>query len=291
MHTVEEAHMDHAHEISPEREGEIINLWNRQQESYNQLNRLSEESAEVVYSPEKLAEAFAMEPETVACVDERVMASDTQKPKIAIAGSGILLSEEEFVLFVENIKASKTKNITFHGEEDAPCGACAAFCAAQGGGDPKKAGTAAAQRLIDSAGLGGEPIWAPYDEGSDKGIHDARAIVIDGSGRFNPAVLDFPKAFQSSVRYFGESDNYMNKELDVIMGIALGHGFGKWFEAESAGDKGSDPVKHQPLLIVLVGDPSQSQWTVEALQQRLQPTLAKYGHVAQVVSLSMPSAG
>jgi hypothetical protein len=287
--------IDH-HEVTLERKQQVIDRWQSQQPAYDMLKRLATEPAESVYEMQKLVESFSVQPTIVACIDERVMAGDATTPKIAIAGTGILMNEEEFTALVDELKKYGITKVTFHGEtpahggEDAPCGACAAYCKAAGKDDPYEAGREIAMKMMQGLDIAGEPDWAPYVAEADKKLHDARAIIVDGSGRFNPAVLGLPPAFQSSVRYYGDNDSYMNKELGAAIGIAKGHGFGRWFDPETSGDQESDPVLHEPLLIALVGDSSDPRFTAEALEQRLAPTLHEHADMIQVVRLTVPSA-
>ena len=279
--------MQETHETKVNIEHETIERWRDQEPAYQDLLRLADESPETVYGLEKLRTAFVIKPTVVACIDERVLSNDPEHPKIGVAGSGILMSKTEFDDFAAELKRHQIKTVTYHGETDAPCGACAAFCNANQALNlsPEQAGQRVAKRLIEATDLVLEPTHAPYNPDASHALHDARAIVVDGTGRFNPAVLGLPKAFQSSVRYYGNHPEYMNKELEVAIGIATGHGFGQLFEVDSRGDAAVQQVKHEPLAIVLVGDESNPEFSTLGLRTKLQATLMKYQQIITVLDL------
>ncbi len=66
-------------------------------------------------------------------------------------------------------------------------------------------------------------------------VHDERALVIDGTLRFDATNWpELPPHFLSSAPGLGLSDAYFKKESAALVGIALGdHGFGGRFNAEN----------------------------------------------------------
>jgi hypothetical protein len=60
-------------------------------------------------------------------------------------------------------------------------------------------------------------------------------VYFDGTGKFNPsAVKEMPAGFMCSSPKLGLSDEYCQKELAILCGIALGvHGFGERFSREN----------------------------------------------------------
>jgi hypothetical protein len=67
-------------------------------------------------------------------------------------------------------------------------------------------------------------------------VHNARAICFDGTGKFNPAVIqDMPESFVCSAPGFGLSKEYCQAELKTLIEkVAFGsHGFGEKFTPEN----------------------------------------------------------
>lgn len=66
-------------------------------------------------------------------------------------------------------------------------------------------------------------------------IHNERALYFDSTGKFNPGILkEMPVGFISSSPKFALPDDYCQKELSALCGIALGsHGFGDKFTKEN----------------------------------------------------------
>lgn len=153
------------------------------------------------------------------CSDGRVKSPGI---KIALAGEGILLNDEERALV---IKVIREKNILITGHQG--CGA-AKMLHHESISDQK--GYEHAQQLAADSGNRYKPV---NHEEFRSPIHDERALVVDGTLRFDVAGWkNFPPQFLSSAAAFGLNDEYIAKEANALTGIALSdHGFHKRFNA------------------------------------------------------------
>lgn len=238
-------------------------LWQDQEAAYQLFSRLDTESPEEVFGAAKLEAATAIKPTFIACVDERVKPEDRSLPKIGVAGCGILWSAEQRATFIQNLRdegiAPQEANWHKH------CGACGEYCKGHPGQTPEQAGSQAAATL--AAELGGEtkvstsgygPEDVPMLEPAD--FHPARAIFVDGTGRFNPSALNLPSelhGFLLSGRYYPDMETLAG-ETRFVENIAMGgHGFGERFTADA------------PLLLVLIGDKRSDVWGADELEKHL----------------------
>lgn len=246
-----ERHDDHGEETAKDR------AWEDQEERYRSLRRLETgESLAEIYGWAAVQEAFRNDLElVVCCMDERVQVGPGQK-KVAIAGSGILLSTDQLTRFVTAMRhAGRVVRVTSH----EGCGACAMFCESKGFPVQRaeKEGQDFAARLTDRlnlppAALGrcgyprnGKPQPDFPMEGNPH-FHHARNIVVDWTGRFRPMALPFPASFELSARHYPDSAQVLT-ELRAAVGIAFGgHGFG----AERYHGDG------KKLLVTIVHDPA-----------------------------------
>lgn len=246
-----EHHGDHGEGAAKDR------AWEDQEERYSDLRRLEIGALLTeVYGRAVLQEAFRDDLElVVCCMDERVQVGPRQK-KVAIAGSGILLSAGQLMRFAAAVRhTGRVMRVTFH----EGCGACTMFCESKGFPVQRaeKEGQDFAARLTDQlnlppAALGrcGYPQSGKQQpdfpmEGNPH-FHHARNIVIDWTGRFRPTALHFPASFELSARHYPDSTQVIT-ELRAAVGIALGgHGFG----AERYHGEGNK------LLVTVVNDPA-----------------------------------
>ncbi len=161
--------------------------------------------------------------DTIDCSDGRVLDGH----KIGIAGSGLLLSEQERAVFVERFKG-KIKALTAH----ADCGAAAKKFNSlkseeipEGISNSDEYGAYCAKKLAEQ--LGADYKFLSREEMASE-YHNEVAIVLDQSGKFDSTNLDdFPAHFVCSGAGLGFSKDYMKAELETLTGIALGHhGFG-----------------------------------------------------------------
>ena len=82
-------------------------------------------------------------------------------------------------------------------------------------------------------------------------------VYVDGTGKFDPSLVPgLPKGFVVSRRYL--PSEYAREEVKVSVGIATGpHGFG------------ARVTKEEPLLIVVVGDPHDPDFSEAHLREEL----------------------
>lgn len=229
--------------------------WENQEESYRTLRQLeSGKALTEVYDQALVQEAFRDGLElVVCCMDERVQVGPGQK-KIAIAGSGILLNEEQLGQFVARAqRAGRIVHVTSH----EGCGACAMYCESKGFPVQRaeQEGQDFAARLQRQCGpdtalgrCGYPQAGSPrpdFPMEGDPHFHHARNIVVDWTGRFRPTVLGFPASFELSAKHYPDAAQVF-AELRAAVGIAFGgHGFG-------AGRYQEDGRK---LLVTVVHDP------------------------------------
>ena len=156
------------------------------------------------------------------CSDGRVK---TGGVKVALAGEGILLNTEERIILIEALKG---KNIVITGHQG--CGA--AKMAHPESKDSDKYGYEGAAKLATETGNRYKEV---RHEEFRSPIHDERALVIEGTLKFNCADwTEFPPQFISSAAALGLSDAYIEKEVAALSGIALSdHGFGDRFNPEN----------------------------------------------------------
>jgi len=193
--------------------------------------KAGEELAVVIESLPGLKEAFKDALDVIDCSDGRVLLGK----KIGLAGSGMLLEDAESDKFVA-ANRGKIKIVTSH--ED--CGAAKIlFTALQSAGKlpagvntSDELGTYMAKKL--AARLGAEHYFLPIDKMA-KEVHNERALVLDGTGRFNSTNLKgFPPHFVCSGFGFNLSPEYMQTEIKTLANIALGgHGLGERFKDDS----------------------------------------------------------
>ncbi|MEK7461192.1 MAG: hypothetical protein AAB647_03205 [Patescibacteria group bacterium] len=250
--------------------------WGNQQSAYERTLRLLRESPEQVFGVDKLREAFKILPSAIVCMDEGVSLGDASATEIGIAGSGIFLTDEEVEQLAATIRANRLpiNSVTYH---DA-CGAAGLF-AAEHGFDPTVAARAAAKRLMRALRLEGDPVrvgynGAPIAMDRDPRFHRNRAVIIDGTGRINAPILGLPAALQLSARYY-PSPHRLREEVALAETIAMDPhgGFGERFTPD------------QPLLLILVGDESNTSWDLTSLYDTLQSVLHREDERTLVVPL------
>ncbi len=175
-------------------------------------------------------EAFSQELDTLDCSDGRVLMGN----KLGIAGSGLLLSEQELDGLVENLKG-KVKVVTTHRD----CGAAAKKYSSlnseeipEGVVNSDDYGTLRGQQLAKR--LGATHVFLEMEEMANE-YHNEVAIVLDQTGKFNSTNLEsFPPHFVCSGAGVGLNESYMKSELETLIGIALGHhGYGDRFSSQN----------------------------------------------------------
>ena len=185
--------------------------------------KAGESFQDIMDSLENIKEAF-VGLDTIVCSDGRVLS--IEGTKIGIAGEGILLSKEELAKFIQIYKR-KIKKVTSHDD----CGAAGKAFAQE---HPEKI-KSSDELGINFAKWMAEQLDAEYEhipmDKMKSDIHNERMICFDGTGKFNPASLkEMPGHFVCSGYGFGLSEKYMEEEIEILSGIALGHhGFGEKF--------------------------------------------------------------
>lgn len=201
-----------------------------------------------------IAQAFQLKDRACRCIDEGTPGG------IHLAGAGCLLSSAEALA---TVKEAAVSGIYSH----AGCGAAAR--AAKEQGIPPDGVEQFAQ---DHARALAEAAQVPYLGHIQKKelkrppeAHVARVVYYDGTGRFDPSqVKELPKGFVVSRRYL--RGDYAAEEVTVSAGIATGdHGFGRRITNE------------EPFMVIVVGDPSDPAYTVEALTKEVEGVAQHYG--------------
>jgi len=194
----------------------------------------------------------------VSCIDEGTPHGD-----IRFAGSGILNEKIREILDRERERGNLTR-ITSHDE----CGAARLFVQSKGldistaDGLGRKFAKYLAEELgVKHVHIGIEDMERP------SGLHIARFVYFDGTGRFNPSKLNggfIPAGFVVSRGYL-DAETAVN-EAKLAVGIATGvHGFGELITPD------------KPLIIVPVGHPKESRLSVASLRRELAPIANEYG--------------
>ncbi len=247
--------------------------WKAEEFAYQNLLKLKEKSPQEVYGA-LWQKAFLRQPKTVVCIDERVSLNNPDEPEIGIAGTLALMNECDFAETITKLKRAGVDRITYH----EGCGAVALH--KQQSGDPRDALEIAkntAEKVSQALQLTSSVELCGYDKKADlamtgnPSLHNARAIVVDGTGRFNPPLLGFPAHFLLSA-FYEPSLKYTAKELEVAIQIALGdHGFGKKRFAKA------------PLIIVLVG--GANEYNLSDLISFFNPIFKQYEQFLSVIAL------
>jgi len=202
--------------------------------------------------------AFKLQDRYLRCIDEGTPGG------VHLAGSGILLDlsyvaeiaramEVEAVTYHDNctevVRWGKTKNLLPDGELE----------------EAKKIYARLAQELE-------VPLYK-IELRRPEGLHIARAIYYDGTGSFDPSVINgLPTGFVISRRYL-EAD-YALREVTMALDIAFGaYGFGEWF------------TRTTPLWLVVLG--SQSLPAAKLIRE-LEPLIENRVGGVKINELSLP---
>lgn len=250
----------------------LESAWQEEDSAYINLLALKEKPPEDIYG-NLWQEAFSKTPKVVVCMDERVSLNNTNVPEIGIAGTLVLMEGEDFEKTIVKLKVAGVEMVTYH----EGCGAAALYKAKNN--DPREISVisrSAAERTCSALGLSSKIGFCGYNNADlemrgNPRFHNARAIVVDGSGRFNPPLLGFPAHFLLSA-FYEPSLEYTGAELEVALQIALGeHGFGK------------ERFAQQPLAIVLVsGD---GEYSIDNLLMSFSLILKKYKNYLTLITL------
>ena len=195
--------------------------WAKSQENtIVQALKAGEKIEEKLFELPGFQKAFDHELTCLECSDGRICSG----PKIALAGQGILLGLEDLAILE---KAIKDKGLTITGHEN-----CGAAGIAHPGEHSDYHGYEYTKELASSTGNTYREVH--HDE-FKCAVHNERALVLEGTGRFDVANLEgFPGQFISSASHFGLSAEYQKTEAKALINIALGsHSFGERFDEEN----------------------------------------------------------
>lgn len=207
--------------------GEINENWEKSRQNEVIKHLLAGEDLQIVM---KLFPGFKesfCRLDTIDCSDGRVLMGK----KIGIAGSGLLLPDEEKDKFVSAYRG-RIKELTTHRD----CGAAAKkFATLKPAEIPSGIETAdqygvwCGKQLAEQ--LGARHRFLDLEQMASQ-HHNETAIVLDQTGEFDSTNLrNFPTHFTCTGAALGFSEEYMKSELTTLIGIALGdHGFGKRFD-------------------------------------------------------------
>lgn len=226
-------------------------LWDRQSPV---VRALRQQGAEKFFqSIPDIEQAFHPGDRWLCCIDEGCSGG------VNLAGSGILLGIEGAAAIA---KAAGVTAVTSHEE----CGA-AKLWAAQAGKDARssddygKQFAAALAKQLDISYC-----HLPLSEmARPAGLHVARVVYYDGTGKFDPSrVPEVPPGFVISRRFL--ATDYAIEECGIAVSIALGtHGFGKLFTPD------------EPLLIIVIGHPTDAALALGKLRAEVQPLATAHG--------------
>ncbi len=157
---------------------------------------------------------------------------------VRLAGSGILLGLKRAEQFARS--AMEDGGLDFIGYH-LDCGAAASYSATHGG-DSFANAKSFAEELADRLGIKAKAVLLERPIG----LHLARVVYYDVSGRFDPSRLpQLPKGFVVSRKYHQDPTTAL-WETEMAISIALGsHGFGDLFD------------QSHPLFVVPVADKKQ----------------------------------
>lgn len=234
--------------------------WDRQSPL---ITKIFEHGAEKFFqSVPDIEQAFHPGDRWLRCIDEGCPGG------VHLAGSGVLLGED---MAAKIAQAAGVTAVTSHEE----CGA-AKLAAQQAGVDVAQSdahGKEFAARLAKRLGVSYTHL--PLSEMARPAhLHVARVVYYDGTGKFDPArVPELPPGFVISRRFLTKT--YAVKECEIAVSIALGdHGFGKLFTPD------------EPLLIIVIGHPTDAALGLEQLGTEVTPLAAAHGQRVVVDGLT-----
>lgn len=241
-----------------------VGVWYRQRQALVDAIRAQGMARYVAGIPD-LARWFLPADRWLRCIDEGTPGG------VHLAGSGILLGVEE----AANIaRAAGVTAVTSHEE----CGA-AKLWATQQGKEVRCSDDHGKQFAAEVAKrLGVSYCHLPIAEMSrPAGLHVARVIYYDGTGKFDPShVPQLPPGFVISRRYV--TAKYASQECAIALSIALGdHGLGTLF------------TPHDPLLLVAIGHPSDAPLSQQHLRSEVTSVAESHGGRVIVDGFTAPS--
>lgn len=200
-------------------------------------------------------EIFHRTDNRVGCMDEGCVDCGFR-----IAGSGILIKDEDRRAFEDNCRKMGVTEITHH----EGCGAAEIY-AKQIGSDRDSAALAEEFSKKAAAEYGSTESYIPAEEMSrPKEFHATRFAYYDGTGRLNLKHADgrLPNGFVLTRGLYPKAD-YAVAEARLAFEIASGHhGFGELI------------TDNEPFEIIVVGNADDPVMSLEALMKELEPLYA-----------------
>jgi hypothetical protein len=200
-------------------------------------------------------EIFHQTDTRVGCMDEGCADCGRR-----IAGSGILIKDEDRGAFEDNCRRLGVTEITHH----EGCGAAGVY-AKQIGSDRDPAALAEEFSKKTAAEYGTAESYIPAEEMSrPKEFHATRFAYYDGTGRLNLKNADgrLPNGFVLTRGLYPKT-GYAVAEAQLAFEIASGHhGFGELITA------------NEPFEIIVVGSAEDPTMSLEALKKELEPLKA-----------------
>ena len=199
--------------------GEVEKYYHQEDEMYRQIAERG--FSEYANSLPDLAKAFETRENCVCCIDEGTPEGGH------VAGSGILMSEDELISYYEQ---TKSEVVTSHDN----CGAAKIYDESQDmpSENPDEAGRLWAQELAKKLGIKHRHISADEMKRPKEG-HFARTVYYDLTGHFNYSATEgLPAGFTISRKFI--TPKYALEELGVALSITFGdHGLGNKITAEN----------------------------------------------------------
>lgn len=200
-------------------------------------------------------EIFHQTDNRLGCIDEGCIDCGRR-----IAGSGILIKDEDRRAFEDNCRKMGVTEITHH----EGCGAAGVY-AKEIGSDRDPDALAEEFSKKTAAEYGSTESYIPAEEMSrPKEFHATRFAYYDGTGNLNlkNSAGRLPNGFVLTRGLYPKSD-YAVSEAQLAFDIASGHhGFGELITA------------NEPFEIIVVGSADDSFMSLEALTKELEPLRA-----------------
>lgn len=231
----------------------IDKYWSEQQPIFDRLYQLgTNEYVKTLPAGRQASHlewAFTDPDRTIRCIDERTPGG------LHLAGSGILLPEDEIEQVVKRLTKAKVDGVWSHAE----CGAAA--LAAKKQNLPAEQGDVLgktwAKTFSDKLGVPYYGHIEPQEFSGPSGFHIARTTYYIGAPSFNPTRVEgLPPGFVINRGYL--SEDYAKMEADLSVKIATGnHGFGDRID------------QSHPFLLIAVADPNNPTLPSEKLRKEL----------------------
>ena len=200
-------------------------------------------------------ELFARTDTRVGCMDEGCVDCGFR-----IAGSGILIKEEDRPAFEDNCRKMGATEVTHH----EGCGAAGVYAKKiKSEKDPAQLAKEFSAHV--AADIGVADSYVPAEEMSrPKEFHSTRFAYYDGTGRLNLQAAEgkLPNGFVLTRGLYPKAE-YAIAEAELAFNIAAGdHGFGERI------------TNDEPFTIIVIGNKEDPQFSQEALAAELEPLAA-----------------